>query len=288
MRRVGIFATVGLTLAHGACTSSSKTVLATGGATGSGGADASSDAGGSGGASGSGGTALSYEGMVVSDGPSLYWRELTGLGSVGDVSPKRNDGNYSGCVEPSVASAGPTIRLCGGYLYGADIFDFADKAPFTFEAWIKPERVQLSEFARIAGKENPVPEPRQGWNLILIGWQQDGGTAALAFERWYVADASPTRTGVVLDNPSISSDSFTHVVVTYDSTTCRVYLNGVWAAEALSQASVPDTTSTFRVGADSLGGHTWIGEIDEVAVYEKALLPARIAAHYDRGRTEGY
>ena len=228
MRGLSLIATVGMALAHGACSSSFVSENYAAGGTGgqdaasdasgeaaggrsgqagratggTGGQDAASDAsggaaasGGSGGqaggaSGGTGGTAVSYVNMVLSDGPSLYWRALGGTGSVADVSPKGNNGNYAGCVQPGAMSAGPTIRFCGGYLFAADIFDFADRAPFTFEAWIKPEGVQRARFVRIAGKENPVPGPRQGWNLIAIGWEQDGGTPVLSFERWDVADGS--------------------------------------------------------------------------------------------------
>jgi hypothetical protein len=296
VRRLGIVVAVGVVLTHGACSSTAKTV-ATGGSAGTGGEDASSDArgGASGQSGGQAGTltggssgALSYEDLVLSDGPSLYWRELAGFGSVVDVSPKRNDGSHVGCVEPREMGSQATIHLCGGYLYAEDIFDFADRAPFTFEAWIRPESVQLARFARIAGKENPVVGPRLGWNLILAGGEDDGGTPALFFERWFLGDGSAINSGVIRNNPTLPSDGFTHLAVTYDSAACRIYLNGVSAAEGPSTASIADTTSTFRVGADAIGEHIWLGEIDEIAVYERALLPGRIAAHYDQGKAEGY
>jgi hypothetical protein len=292
VRGIGVLAAIGLALAHAACSSSSKTVVATGGAAGTGGADASSDAGASAGGSagsvgqaGNGGAGPSYASAVLSDNPSLYWRELSGTGSIVDVSPMGNHGTYSGCVEPGAIAAGPTIRLCGGYLYAGDIFDFADRAPFTFEAWIRPEAVQMSRFARIVGKENPAAGQRQGWDLLLSGWGLDGGMPVLAFERWYLVDGSATGSGVFLANPEISSAAFTHVAITYDSETCRIYLNGVSAIDEPNTASIVPTSGTFRVGADAFG-QNWHGDIDEIAVYERALLPDRVAAHYDRGKVE--
>jgi hypothetical protein len=297
VRGIGVLGAIGLALTHGACSSSSKTVVATGGAAGTGAVDASSDAGASaGGSAGSGGqtgsgtggssaAGSSYASVVLSDNPSLYWRELGGTGSIVDASPVGNHGTYSGCVEPGASAAGATIRLCGGYLYAGDTFDFADRAPFTFEAWIRPEAVQESRFARIAGKENPVAGQRQGWDLLLIGWGQDGGMPALAFERWYLVDGSATASGVFLTNPAISSVAFTHVAITYDSETCRIYVNGVSAMEEPNTASILATTGTFKVGADAFG-EIWHGDIDEIAVYERALLPDRVAAHHDRGNID--
>jgi hypothetical protein len=225
--------------------------------------------------------------MVLSDGPSLYWRELGGTASVTDVSPKHNDGTVTGCVESAQGSTGTAIRLCGGYLYAADIFDFADTAPFTFEAWIRPIDVQLAEFARIAGKENPVSGPRQGWDLIAIGWQADGGVPALAFERWHATDGSEAASGAKLVNPTLPPATFTHIAVTYDSARCRIYLNGVSAADESSTGPLPDTTGTFRVGASPFGSN-WLGDIAEIAVYEKTLPANRVAAHYDQGKAAGY
>jgi hypothetical protein len=259
-----------------ACQSTvNQTVVASGGAAGS-----------SGGGQANGGA--TYENVVLSDDPSLYWRELAGTGSVVDVSPKGNNGNYAGCVEAGQVSAGPILRLCGGYLYARDIFDFADTAPFTFEAWIRPEGVQPSGFARIAGKESPATGIRQGWDLIAIGWDADGGIPALSFERWYLTDGSEAGSAAYLANAALSSASFTYVAVSYDGTTNRIYVNGVSVAEALSEQAIADTTSTFRVGADPFGTYNWVGDIAEIAVYEKALLADRVAAHYDQGKVQGY
>jgi hypothetical protein len=256
---------------------------------GSGGQAAGGSGGQAGGATGgSSGAGLSYADMVLSDGPSLYWRELAGTASLVDVSPKHNDGNYVGCVEPAEIGTGPIIHLCGGYLQAGDIFDFADIAPFTFEAWIKPEPLQLSRFARIVGKETPITGPRRGWDLIMIDWGQDAGTPSLGFERWGLVDGSGSSSGVIVENPTILSNSFTHVAITYDSARCRIYLNGVAAMENVSSESLPDTNGTFRIGADPFGAEpNWRGDIDEIAVYEKALLPDRVAAHYDQGKAEG-
>jgi hypothetical protein len=249
-----------------------------------------SSAGGSGGNSGAGGSSgagLGYANIVLSDGPSLYWRELAGTGSLVDASPKGNDGTYVGCVQPAQSGAGPTVHLCGGYLQAGDIFDFPDAAPFSFEAWIKPESVQLSKFARIVGKENPVPGTRHGWDLILIAWGQDADAPSLVFERWGLVDGSASSDGLNVADPDIPSDRFTHVAVTFDGATCRVYLNGVSALEGASPVSLVGTTGSFRVGADPFGQENWRGDIDEIAVYEKALPPARVAAHYDEGKAEG-
>jgi hypothetical protein len=298
---------VGVALGQAACSSSSKTVARVedaasdtggggtgGGGTGAGGTGGSGAGGGGTGASGgsggpadsatggSGGSGLGYADMVLSDGPSLYWRELAGTASVEDFSPAGNDGAYVGCVESAMISAGPTVHLCGGYLQAGDIFDFAGKSQFTFEAWVRPESAQVAEFARIVGKENPVPGPRHGWNLILIGWGQDAGTPSLAFERW-----ASTGSGVSISNPTLPSERFTHVAITYDGATCRIYLNGVSSLEESSTDSILDTTGTFRIGADPFGGSNWRGHIDEIAVYEKTLLADRIAMHYNQGKVEG-
>jgi hypothetical protein len=254
---------VAVALLPGACSSSSKTILAEDGADGTG-----------------------YANMVLSDGPSLYWRELAGGGLLVDVSPKHNDGNAVGCAQPAESGKGSIIHLCGGYLQAGDIFDFADEAPFTFEAWIKPESVQLSQFARIVGKENPAPGPRQGWDVIVVGWGQDAGTPALLFERWGLVDGSASSSSVNVADPAIPSNSFSHVAVTYDGTTCRIYLNGVSALENSSGESIVDTTGAFRVGSGPFS-QSLRGDIDEIAVYEKALPAGRVAAHYDLGKAEG-
>ena len=76
------------------------------------------------------------------------------------------------------------------------------------------------------------------------------------------------------------------MVVTYDGTTMRLYVNGAQVDVETSANSLLDTTAIFTVGAKSSGGGNWAGTIDEPAVYTTALSAATVLAHYRVGHRD--
>jgi hypothetical protein len=84
-----------------------------------------------------------------------------------------------------------------------------------------------------------------------------------------------------LVGPAVTLNAWTHLAASFDGTTARLYVNGVLAASAGS-AYAPNTSGSLRVGAGRTeGAATFMfpGRIDETAVYNTVLSPARIQAH---------
>ena len=69
-----------------------------------------------------------------------------------------------------------------------------------------------------------------------------------------------------------------HVACTYDGANIRVYVNGVQANSSPRVFSIPAGAAGFGIGQT-----TWDGTFDEVALYNKALSPEQILAHYRAG-----
>jgi hypothetical protein len=75
------------------------------------------------------------------------------------------------------------------------------------------------------------------------------------------------------------------VAVTYDGAVSRLYVNGALAGSGPSTRPLADGTVPFTVGARSDGGGSFVGTIDEPAVYDGvALSGAQVQAHYDAGK----
>jgi hypothetical protein len=74
----------------------------------------------------------------------------------------------------------------------------------------------------------------------------------------------------------------TYVVATYDGSALRLYVNGVPMAETPVTGPLDRTSAQLEIGSYA-GKAIWSGTIDEVAVYDTALPPATIAAHYRLG-----
>jgi hypothetical protein len=61
----------------------------------------------------------------------------------------------------------------------------------------------------------------------------------------------------------------------------RVYINGAIAGTpTASPKSIVATTTDLHWGANSAGGNTALGVMDEIAIYNVALSAATIEAHY--------
>jgi hypothetical protein len=101
------------------------------------------------------------------------------------------------------------------------------------------------------------------------GWVSAGGSDAVA--------QAPITYGV-----------WTHLVLTSDGTTARLYVDGLLAASAPGGYAV-NPSVPLGIGAGTYDGSTWLqyfpGSIDDVAVYGTALSQTRIQAHYLLGRS---
>jgi Concanavalin A-like lectin/glucanases superfamily/Carboxypeptidase regulatory-like domain len=76
-------------------------------------------------------------------------------------------------------------------------------------------------------------------------------------------------------------NTFTHIVATYDGTTMRIYVNGLQTSSAASSiGTILNTTDPFIIGSNS---GTFVGKMDEVAIYSRAISPTEVRANYEAG-----
>jgi hypothetical protein len=83
-------------------------------------------------------------------------------------------------------------------------------------------------------------------------------------------------------NPLSEIPPRSYVVATFNGSLLRLYLNGAIVAQALVTGRVQPTKAPLEIGS-YVGRAIWSGKIDEVAVYDRALAPKRIAARYRLG-----
>jgi hypothetical protein len=77
-------------------------------------------------------------------------------------------------------------------------------------------------------------------------------------------------------NAALPLNTWTHVAVTYDGTTLRVFINGTQAGSAAVAGSIAASTGALRIGGNSVWGEYFNGLIDEVRIYNRALSAAEI------------
>jgi Concanavalin A-like lectin/glucanases superfamily/Chitobiase/beta-hexosaminidase C-terminal domain/Family of unknown function (DUF6298) len=134
-------------------------------------------------------------------------------------------------------------------------------AGMTLEAWIKPTAAQ-SGWRTIMQREVDayfLNASNSNGPLLPSGGGTFNGTVA------YVSGSTPNAV-----------NTWTHVALTYDGTTLRLYVNGVQAASQARTGSVQTNSNPLWIGGNSPYGEYFQGLIDEVRVYNRALSLAEI------------
>jgi fibronectin type 3 domain-containing protein len=224
-----------------------------------------------------------YGGVVVADGPDLFWRlgETAGSGAV-DASGNNMGGTYAAGVTRGVAGAVAgtsdtaisTNGATSGIVYSA--VSGGSPAAFSEELWFKTA-------STTGGK--------------LIGFGSSSNVTSASYDKHvYLGVDGKLRFGVnsggaqVITSPNAYNNNvWHHVVATQDGSGMKLYVDGVQVASG-SVTTNQNLTGFWRVGGDNLSGWPsrpttdyFSGSIDEVAVYTKALTATQVQTHYALG-----
>ncbi|HJZ53858.1 MAG TPA: LamG-like jellyroll fold domain-containing protein, partial [Gemmataceae bacterium] len=134
----------------------------------------------------------------------------------------------------------------------------------TVEAWVKPAATSTDWTAAVLKERGTVGlayalYATDGANKPPAGYINKSGT-----------DYNATGTSILALN------TWTHLAVTYEGATIRLYVNGTQAASKAVSGTINSSTSPLRFGGDSVWGEYFNGLIDEVRVYSVALTAAQI------------
>lgn len=221
-----------------------------------------------------------YRAAVLADSPVGYWR----LGEASGSSASDSSGNGRTGTLGAGASFGVTGALAAepdGTSNGAAAFaggvtsyiSVADHASldlgdtFTLEAWAR-RTGGAGSYGILVGK------PSGGYEM--------GFNASDQMCIFKAGAAEPAHTAATFGADGI----WRHFVVTKSGSTRHIYVNGIEDTVLAADATVADTATDLTIGAEGTL-NTFIGRIDEVAVYGTALSAARVQAHYSasgRGR----
>ena len=70
---------------------------------------------------------------------------------------------------------------------------------------------------------------------------------------------------------SLTLNVWSHLAVTYDGTTVRLYVNGGIADTSTYAGSIPASTGPLRLGGNAIWQEWFRGDLDDVRVYNRAL-----------------
>jgi hypothetical protein len=216
-----------------------------------------------------------YRAMVLADGPVAYWpldetsgtvvNDVSGHGNDGELDPR---GRWGAKGIPGSKGTSLSLDGQGGVTIG-DKLDFPGRTPFTLEAWIRPTtpvttwRIVFDKLDRQGGN------PFKGTYL----WVNNDDPTPLTLERW----SGGSIRQLAASRAAVATDRFTHVVAVVDESRSSLFVDGVRVNSEVHTGDIPDTSRALSLGPN------WVGELDELAIYDKALDEDRIAAHYRTG-----
>jgi hypothetical protein len=199
-----------------------------------------------------------------------HWVAVVGGGIVPDWSGRGNHGKISGSGVR--ASVNPLERPGGTYHAGADTSkvivgtDFTLTFPLSIAAWVRP--IDRSNWRQIFSK-------RDGFSNTQMVWQFDlnNSTGNIRFFHG--------TTGTDFGVPA-PLNRWTHLVVTADGSTDRLYINGNFTTSVANSASLgTGINATCAIGAlGGADGETFFGGIYEVRAYNRLLNAGEVRQLY--------
>jgi hypothetical protein len=135
----------------------------------------------------------------------------------------------------------------------------------TVEAWVRPTSV--TGWRSIIVKEAPAP-----LGLSYALYASDTASRAGA----YVAITGNTKD---LPGSVLPVNVWTHVVMTYDSSTLRIWIDGVPNASLPMTGAIDASASQLSIGGNRLWGEYFAGLIDNVRIYNRALDAGEIQSN---------
>jgi Concanavalin A-like lectin/glucanases superfamily len=148
----------------------------------------------------------------------------------------------------------------------------------SFEAWVRPDDVPTASGS--------------AWQLISL-WKtallylRGGAEPSFVFALYDTATSS--YAAAVVGTTAVAAGTVYHVVGTFDAVTMRLYVDGTLEASLARHGPLNESSLGVAVAARGWGAlpsPQFRGRLGEVAVYETALTPDQVRAHFTTGTAE--
>ena len=207
-----------------------------------------------------------------------YWRLEEGIGTTANNSVGSNTGVVHGASWVA-GQVGTALSFNGSSNYvqipNSDSLRIPDQV--TAEAWIRPTGFNFADQNTIIGKwKDSGSDETHNFNYYL-GLRHNG------LATFYVG-----INGVIygIDGPYLTLNQWYHLAGTYDGSTIRLYVNGSLAASLAMPGTLWTGATDVYIGAapDGPFPRYFQGQIDEAAIYHRALTLQEIQLHYQYGQ----
>ena len=211
-------------------------------------------------ASSSGGSAApaSKKGLVASYG----FNEGASKGlKFGDFSGRKNGATGHG-VRRVKGKFGKGLYFNGesSWLTVPDHASLDLRGRMTLEAWVKPQAG--------SGKRTILAKLGRGSTAYALNSATHGGGAG--------GDAGIGGRKSVRAPDDLPLGKWTHIALTYDGSSLRLYFNGAQIGATAAQGKISPAGGPLRIGGNFIGGGWFKGVIDEVRIYSRTLTITEI------------
>jgi hypothetical protein len=238
--------------------------------------------------------ASAYRALVMADAPLAYWR----MGVVADrvISDETGRGNhlviqggpesFTVGVQGAIAGDDDTaVHFDGvsGFARALDghAFNFPTGSSFTVEAWVRSiDTATAFPFQHVISETEEVSGERHGFALFVTPKVTDAGTPPNTVFEFNPNDGGGQTSG----GKALVPAKWTHLVGVATKDAVAVYVDTTVGSARMLKGTLGLVNATFFVAASRDPNTQFSGDIDEVAVYDKALPLDRIAAHAAAGR----
>jgi hypothetical protein len=197
-------------------------------------------------------------------GPIAHWRldENTGT-TAADAAGGDNNGTLTNGPLWTAGRIGSALSFDGinDSVTVADSPSLDLTGALTLSAWVNPA-ITTTSYKTVMIKN---------YTYFLYASARGCGNGGI------LAGLSGTPARVVCDTTPLAVNTWTHLAVTYDGATVRLYRNGVLKSSAAVTGGPAVTAGTLQLGASQYGEH-FKGKLDEARVYNRALSAAEVLA----------
>jgi hypothetical protein len=231
----------------------------------------------------------SYVDAVKKSQPLGYWRfERDEWPNVPNAMGPRFSCHVNGSLGRAVYPANQAVEFGvtgeGGEIISNDVLDDSIHDSYSVEFWVKPSHYHVGAVVSLVG-DTPTPSGILPHGMLV----ELGGTGKIPTAIHHPGcirflHRSPASniagTSCYSDTP-YTLRKWQHVVATKEGANMRLYINGELVAEGEDPSPLP---SGLRLLVGKLypasGDRPFIGQLDELALYNRALKPEEIGAHY--------
>src|SRR5215510_4972817 len=195
---------------------------------------------------------------------AAYGFDETNGPTVVDASSQNNSGTIgSGVTRTTSGRYGGALSFSGtGRVTIADAASLRLTQAMTLEAWVNPSTVNNSW-------RDVVYKADDNYYLMATSTNNSRPAGGASF-------GNTSATTEAYGTAALPAGVWTHLAVTYDGSTIRLFVNGTQVSTVAKTGSFTTSANPLQIGGNAIYGQFFQGLIDEVRVYNRPLSAGEI------------